>query len=261
MAYNIYIVDFCHYQKGVDPQKLIAGGVSAAIVKDGETWVHYKGKNYNYLGEFVEKPAIDDEYYDENMKRLQENSLPCGSYYYYHPSAGNNKQLNHWKSLWERHEHNFPPILDCEDHDGITNKNEVARQIRVMLEGMAKFSGRQPIVYTRSGWWNYYAGDPDFGRDYMFWLAQYSTKFTLRGTEKIKNNVIMWQFTDRAKIPGCPTMDGNWWTKSEEEFYELTHKFEDGVPHQVQYIEANRVKKNIFALSRANRRWLENVMK
>ena len=187
------------------------------------------------------------------MTALAGAQLPHGSYYFYHPKAGNSKQLRHWQRLYESQPHDFPPILDCEAHDGITDRAEIARQIVVMLEGMARISGRQPIVYTTASWWSYYAGDPAFGADYPFWLAQYNTKMT-RWTATIKPNIIMWQFTDKLAIPGCPSMDGNYWMGSDMEFYEFTA----GKMPANQIVE-NRVKKNIFALSRVNRQWLEHL--
>jgi hypothetical protein len=136
------------------------------------------------------------------------------------------------------------------DYDTETAK-KIANQVYVMLEGMEKISGRKPIIYTTASWWSYYAGDPAFGSDYPFWLAQYNVKMD-RWTKTIKDNIIMWQFTDKIKISGCPAMDGNWWMASEDEYRALVGS--DTTPQQVA---ENRVKKNIFALSRANRRWIE----
>ncbi len=243
-------VDYSHWQKGVDPYKLIANGVSFALVKSGE-W--YKGDEY------------DDDRYASNMTALASADLPHGSYYFYHPKIGNSKQLRHWQRLWESQPHDFPPILDCEAHDGMfrwdydtETAKKIANQVYVMLEGMEKISGRKPIIYTTASWWSYYAGDPDFGTDYKFWLAQYNVKMD-RWTATIKPNIIMWQFTDKLAIPGCPSMDGNRWIGTEAEFYAMIDKNDGTIPYQVEQIAENRVKKNIFALSRKNRRWLENI--
>jgi hypothetical protein len=73
-----------------------------------------------------------------------------------------------------------------------------------------------------------------------------------RWTAKIKDNIIMWQFTDKIKISGCPTMDGNWWMGTEEELRQFTN-----TEITIKKIEENRIKKNIWSLSRANRRWIE----
>lgn len=237
-------VDYSHWQAGVDPAKLIAAGVSFALVKMGEVWTGKTGQ-----------PAVDDDYYDRNMTALHDAGIACGSYYFYHPGAGNNKQLRHWQACWQRHPHDFPPVLDCEAHDGITSKAEVARQVRVMLEGMAQISGRQPIIYTTASWWSYYAGDPAYGADYPFWLAQYNSKLT-RWTATIKPNVIMWQYTDRLKLPGCPVMDGNYWVGTDEQYNEYVR--DDRWP---THLVDQRQRKNIWSLSRANRMWLEKILK
>jgi len=243
-------VDYSHWQAGVDPLKLIAGGVSFVIVKSGE-----------WYGE----DEYDDDRYTANMTALGEAQLPHGSYYFYHPKIGNSKQLRHWQRLWESQPHDFPPILDCETQDGMfrwdydtETAGKIALQVRIMLEGMARISGRQPIVYTTASWWSYYAGDPAFGAEYPFWLAQYNTSMT-RCTATIKPNIIMWQFTDKLAIPGCPTMDGNYWMGTEAEFYSMIDKNDGTVPYQVEQIAENRIKKNIFALSRKNRQWLERM--
>jgi hypothetical protein len=49
-------------------------------------------------------------------------------------------------------------------------------------------------------------------------------------------------------------MDGNYWMGSDMEFYEFT-----GGKMPVEQIAENRIKKNIFALSRKNRQWLERM--
>ena len=97
-------VDYSHWQAGVDPLKLIAGGVSFVIVKSGE-----------WYGE----DEYDDDRYTANMIALTSAGLPHGSYYFYHPKIGNSKQLRHWQRLWESQPHDFPPILDCETQDGM----------------------------------------------------------------------------------------------------------------------------------------------
>lgn len=231
-------VDYSHWQKGVDPAKLIAAGVSYAIVKAGE---YYRSDEH------------DDDRYASNMTALSSAGLPHSSYYFYHPGAGNSRQARHWQRLYESYPHDMPPVLDCEAHDGMLNTTEVARQIRVMLEYMARISGRQPIIYTTAPWWSHYAGDPAFGADYPFWLAQYNTQLT-RWTATIKPNIVMWQWTDRLKLPGCPTMDGNYWMSTDELYNEYIGA--DGLP---AHVADQRQRKNIWSLSRANRQWLERL--
>jgi GH25 family lysozyme M1 (1,4-beta-N-acetylmuramidase) len=230
-----YGVDFSRWQSRVNPQKLIDFGIAFAIIKCGEVWIHRLGA-----------PATDDAMFDYNMPALDKSGLPCGSYYYYHPSAGNSKQLRHFESLWNRYPQDFPPVLDIEDTDGF-GQYEVQRQVKVMLDGMEEISGRIPIIYTRNGFWVNQVGNPSWSDKYSFWLAQYP-KLTNRSVK----NIIMHQFDDKFKVPGCPTMDGNYWLGTKEELFDLTNK-------KIDIKEIKKIKRNVFALPRANRRLWEQA--
>jgi len=160
-------------------------------------------------------------------------------------------QARHYKRLWSAYP-KYPIILDVEDTQKVQPK-EMARRVKIMLDSMEEFSGMKPVIYTRNGFWVNQVGNPDWSDDYMFWLAQYP-----KLTNKSMQNVIMHQFTDRLSIPGCPAMDGNYWLGTEAEFYELLSDKEI-IPYAIEQIEENRIKKSIFALSRKNRQWLENI--
>lgn len=231
-------VDYSHWQAKIDPYKLIAAGVSFAIVKAGQ---YYKGKT-----------LTDSEYYS-NMEKLEEAQLPHGSYYYFQPAESLSAQAKHYALLHSAHA-KYPIVLDIEDAQKLPPK-EFARRIKSMLDSMEEFSGQKPVIYTRNGFWVNAVGNPAWSDDYMFWLAQYPTI-----TNVSVKHVIMHQFTDRLKLPGCPNMDGNYWLGEESDFYELLSD-KDVIPYAVEQIENDRVRKNIFALSKANRKWLENIMR
>jgi lysozyme len=231
-------VDYSHWQKKVDPYKLIAADIAFAVVKAGQ---YYKGKT-----------LTDSEYYS-NMDKLEEAQLPHGSYYYFQPAESLSAQAKHYELLRSTYP-KYPIILDVEDAQKVPPK-ELARRVKVMLDSMEEFSGHKPVIYTRNGFWVNQVGNPNWSDDYQFWLAQYP-----KLTNISVKHVIMHQFADKLKIPGCPSMDGNYWLGSEAEFYGLLAD-KDNIPYAVEQIENDRVRKNIFALSRANRKWLENIMR
>jgi len=235
---NILIVDISHWNGNVDPYKLIAAGISAVIAKAGQYW-----KN---------QETTDSKYF-VNMDRLEEAQLPHGSYYYFQPAESLSNQARHCKRLWSAYP-KYPIILDVEDTQKVQPK-EMARRVKVMLDSMEEFSGIKPIIYTRNGFWVNQVGNPIWSDEYRFWLAQYP-----KMTNVSVKNVIMHQFTDRMAIPGCPAMDGNYWLGTEAELYELLSDKEI-IPFAIEQIEQNRLKRRIFALSRKNRQWLENLMR
>ena len=195
-------VDFSHWQSKVDCSKLAKAGIKFAIVKAGE--VHIKHKN---------KPAVDDPLHDRNIRELKAAGIICGDYYYYHPSIGAAKQARHYAAIRARNEPDLPPVIDLEDRDAM-KPADVARQVLAFYQELVNRTGRQPIIYSRNGFIVNDCGNPAWPADTLFWIARYG--LTIGDlSPKIKPNVIMWQYTDKLKIPGCPVMDGNYWLGTE----------------------------------------------
>ena len=195
-------VDFSHWQSKVDCSKLAKAGIKFAIVKAGE--VHIKHKN---------KPAVDDPLHDRNIRELKAAGIICGDYYYYHPSIGAAKQARHYAAIRARNEPDLPPVIDLEDRDAM-KPADVARQVLAFYQELVNRTGRQPIIYSRNGFIVNDCGNPAWPAGTLFWIARYG--LTIGDlSPKIKPNVIMWQYTDKLKIPGCPVMDGNYWLGTE----------------------------------------------
>jgi len=231
------IVDYSHWQAGVDANKLKGAGIMGGIVKAGQISLPSKTPYY-------------DDRHDENIVRLKEAGLICGDYYYWLPKAGASLQARHYLEIRQRNIPDFPPILDVEDPQGLI-KAEMSMQLKATIQYIEDKIGISPIIYTRGGLWVNSVGDPAWGANYKFWLAQYNNTLT-RFSPTIKPNIIMWQYTDKLKIPGCPTMDGNYWMKSMVELQELI-----GKPTPPSGILDIRIKKGIYPLSKANREWLD----
>ena len=204
-------VDFSHWQAKVNCQKLAAAGIKFAIVKAGE--VHIKTTN---------KPAVDDPLHDRNIRELKEAGIICGDYYFYHPSIGAAKQARHYAAIRARNEPDLPPVIDLEDRDAMAPK-DVARQVLAFYVELGLRTGRQPIIYSRNGFIVNDCGNPAWPAGTLFWIARYG--LTIGDlSPKIKPNVVMWQYTDKLKIPGCPVMDGNVWMASDEEFFKFINQ-------------------------------------
>ncbi len=201
-------VDFCHWQSLVSADKLKSNGVMFAIVKAGEVYI----KTFN-------KPTIKDELHDRNIAELKRVGIICGDYYYFHPSAGASKQARHYAEIYLKNPPDLPPVIDIEDADRM-KPAEVGAQLLAFIAELTKCIGRQPIVYGRNGFLYGDAGNPDWPAGTLFWIARYASKIGDL-SPKIKPNVVMWQFTDRMKLPGLPLMDGNYWLKSTEELHQL----------------------------------------
>ena len=205
MAYSILGVDFCHWQGKPDCQKLKDNGVKFAFVKAGEVWINYKNK-----------PAITDFEHDRNIRELKRVGIPCGSYYYWHPSAGASKQVKHFSDIYLKAKPDLPPVIDIEDTDGY-KPLDIQRQLFAFINGLRAVIDRPVIIYSRNGFIVNQIGDPTWSKDTKFWIARYAQTIGSL-SPKIKENVLLWQYTDRLALPGLPKLDGNYWLKSEAEF-------------------------------------------
>ena len=213
-------VDFSHWQSKPDCQKLADNGVKFAIVKAGEVLVRKPNK-----------PLYFDGQHDRNIIKLNEAGVICGDYYYFHPSAGASKQANHYAEIYNRMKPDLPPVIDIEDKDGMLPK-DVAKQLLVFIDELKKRTNRQPIIYSRNGFLVNECGNPDWPDGTLFWIARYSTQIGDL-SPKIKPNVVMWQFTDRIKLPGLPVMDGNYWLRDLAELSALVNKGVSPEPHVI----------------------------
>jgi lysozyme len=201
-------VDFSHWQARVNCQKLAKAGIKFAFVKAGE--VHIKN---------AAKPAVDDDMHDRNIAELKAAGIICGDYYYYHPSIGASKQARHYAAIRARNEPDLPPVIDIEDSDAL-KPAEVARQLLAFYQEIVNRTGRQPIIYSRNGFLVNNCGNPAWPAGTLFWIARYSTTIGDL-SPRIKPGVIIWQYTDKLRLPGCPLMDGNVWMAPESDLDRL----------------------------------------
>ena len=201
-------VDFSHWQSKVDFAKLVANGIEFAIFKAGE--IPTKSKM-----EFL------DDMYHRNIREAKAHGIISGAYFFFHPAIGASRQARHFLNIMMMCDKpDLPPVIDVEVTDNM-KPNDCAAVLWAMIHGIEQGTGRKPIIYTRNGIWVNQYGNPDWGSEYLFWLAQYNVSLTHQDP-KIKKNVIMWQHTDRLKLPGIGVaLDGNYWLKSEAELYEL----------------------------------------
>jgi hypothetical protein len=113
----------------------------------------------------------------------------------------------------------LPPVIDIEDTDKM-KPVDVGSQLIAFIEEIKTHIGRHPIIYSRNAFLVNQAGNPDWPAGTLFWMARYATKIGDL-SPKIKPHVVIWQFTDRLKLPGLPLMDGNYWLRSQEELAQL----------------------------------------
>jgi len=225
MAY-INIIDISHWSGKVDFAKLVANNIRGGIFKAGEILTSSKKE---YL----------DDMYQRNIREAREYDLISGAYYFFHPSIGASNQARHFIKIVDAYGEPDLWVVDVETTDGGMKPADCANVLKSMLDYLERETGRKPIIYSRWGMlYNDYGNPAWLGTDkddgYKLWLAQYNTELTRKPADM--RNVVMWQYTDKLKLPGIGVaLDGNYWLKSESELLEMAGH--DVMPEPVVPIE------------------------
>jgi len=236
---KIHGIDISHWTGKVDFTKLVVNGIQFAIFKAGEVPTRSK------------KEFLDDKY-ERNIREAKAHGIISGAYYYFHPSIGASRQARHFDKIMQVYGMpDLPPVIDVEDTDKM-EPQDIAKVLRSMVMSLSEKGYKDIIVYSRWGFLVNQMGEPDWlqnGFEYLdqeedsgkviekhvniyLWLAQYNTKLTKKPADM--SNVIMWQYTDRLALPGCPPLDGNYWLKSEKELNELA-EIDGGAEEEPEY--------------------------
>ena len=207
---KIFGVDFSHWQANVNFDKLVNNDVRFAIFKAGEIPT-------------TSKSEFTDPKYARNVTEARRANIISGAYYYFHPSIGASRQARHFDAVMQRDgQPDLPPVIDVEDTDQRT-PTQVADVLKAMIDYLMGRGYRRPIIYSRWGFLVNQVGEPFWLKEHFLWLAQYSNELIYKPADM--SNVIMWQFTDRIKLPGVGVaLDGNYWLKSEQELLALVRK-------------------------------------
>ncbi len=170
---------------------------------------HYQGKiDWNKLKLINKKYPIgfvfirasigddcDDSKFNFNWQQAKKHHFIRGAYHYYRPNENSMEQAERFIKLVELEKGDLPPVLDIE-------KLPVEQSIDSLKIGLKRFLNKideyykvKPIIYTSQKYYEDFLAD-EF-EDYTFWIANYNFI-----EEKINDNFLFWQFTEKGKIDG-----------------------------------------------------------
>ncbi len=193
-GYDVTGIDVSAYQHSVD---------WAPVVKAGDRFAYVKA---------TEGVSYVDAYFTGNYQGAKQAGLYAGAYHFALPdrSTGTAQAdffVDH--AGYEEDGHTLPPLLDIEwpwqgsgspsPCYGLTPAQLVA-WLHDFVDEVQRRTGRLPMIYTNTNWWNPCTGsDPGFADDPLF-IAGYAasppplpagwSRFT------------MWQYADSGALPG-----------------------------------------------------------
>jgi lysozyme len=136
-----------------------------------------------------------DRKFKTNWRNLSSTVYIQGAYHYYRPDENSTDQANNFIKNVKLRKGHLPPILDIEKMPKGQSMDKLKEGLLNWLTLVEKQYGVKPIIYTGEKYYEDFLQE-DFP-NYKFWIANYNP-----WKEKIEDDYLMWQFTEKAKLHG-----------------------------------------------------------
>ena len=136
-----------------------------------------------------------DRNFKKNWKNLSSTVYIQGAYHYYRPDENSTDQAKNFIKNVKLRKGHLPPILDIEKMPKGQSMDKLKEGLQNWLTIVEKQYGVKPIIYTGEKYFEDFLQE-DFP-NYKFWIANYNP-----WKEKIEEEYLMWQFTEKAQLHG-----------------------------------------------------------
>jgi len=144
-----------------------------------------------------------DARFQQNFKQARAFQFIRAAYHYYRPNENSEQQAKNFIQNTKLEPGDFPPILDIEEMPKEQSMQNLKLGLKNWLDLVEKHYKVKPILYSGEHFYKTHLKE-DFA-DYDVWIANYNFF-----VENIKPEWMMWQFTEKATIPGIRTkVDAN----------------------------------------------------
>ena len=136
-----------------------------------------------------------DGQFEENWLGAKNRKIIRGAYHYYRPNENSLEQAKLFIKTVHLHKGDLPPVLDIEKLPKGQSLDSLKIGLRRWLNAVEAHYKVKPIIYTGEKYYDDFLKE-DFS-DYLFWIANYNFY-----REKIGEDWLFWQFTEKASVPG-----------------------------------------------------------
>ena len=136
-----------------------------------------------------------DRKFKENWRGAKENKMIRGAYHYYRPNENSLEQAALFIKTVHLQKGDLPPVLDIERLPENQSIERLKIGLKRWLEKVEAHYKVRPIIYTGEKYYSDFLKE-EFS-EYLFWIANYNFY-----REKIDEDWLFWQFTERGTVPG-----------------------------------------------------------
>jgi lysozyme len=136
-----------------------------------------------------------DAQFKKNWEGAKENKIMRGAYHYYRPNENSIEQANLFIKTVKLQKGDLPPVLDIERLPKNQPLDSLKKGLKRWLTKVEAHYQVRPIIYTGERYYSDFLKE-EFS-EYLFWIANYNFY-----REKIEDDWLFWQFTEKASLPG-----------------------------------------------------------
>ncbi|OIV43162.1 glycoside hydrolase family 25 protein [Flavobacterium johnsoniae] len=136
-----------------------------------------------------------DRQFKRNWEGAKENKIMRGAYHYYRPNENSIEQADLFIKTVKLQKGDLPPVLDIEKLPKNQPLDSLKKGLKRWLTKVEKHYQVRPIIYSGERYYSDFLKE-EFG-EYLFWIANYNFY-----REKIEDDWLFWQFTEKASLPG-----------------------------------------------------------
>ncbi|WP_433833619.1 glycoside hydrolase family 25 protein [Flavobacterium anhuiense] len=136
-----------------------------------------------------------DRQFKRNWEGAKENKIMRGAYHYYRPNENSIEQADLFIKTVKLQKGDLPPVLDIEKLSKNQPLDSLKKGLKRWLNKVEKHYQVRPIIYSGERYYSDFLKE-EFS-EYLFWIANYNFY-----REKIEDDWLFWQFTEKASLPG-----------------------------------------------------------
>jgi lysozyme len=178
-------LDVSHFQGTVDWHQVVQAGYAFAFIKatEGITYV--------------------DPLFAANWSGAKAAGLLRGAYHFFEADDDPQQQAENFLKTVTLAPGDLPPVLDVESSSTSSQVSTatVIERVAGWLQAVEQATGRTPMLYTDSSYWNSLATGQFSG--YPLWIAEYGVASPT--LPKGWTSWEFWQFTQSGEVPGIAT--------------------------------------------------------
>jgi lysozyme len=176
-------IDVSRYQETIDWHAVKQSGKEFAFIRVSD------GLNH------------PDSKFETNWAGAKDAGLLRGAYQFFRPAQSAEAQADLMiDAIGVLGAGDLPAVIDVESADGQSSAT-IVKKVRAWVQRVEAATGRTPIIYAASGFWNTLSGTSEFAA-YPLWVANYTTKCP--SMPATWGDWQFWQYSESGSVAGVP---------------------------------------------------------